>query len=604
MLDSIFNIISRAGRIKIFPYLVILVFSLNNCQKEKVATQEYPTLNTLDAIEIDEKGVLFRAEVVSGNLSQIKKHGFVWSLREDLSLQNSDGTYIDELMKNNSFQARVDYNLIKDKIYFFRPFVITGNYTVYGKALTFKSLGSNPPVITDFYPKIGKDLDTITITGDNFSSYAPDNYVLLNNLSLRLIECEKTKLRVVIPYNKISGLLQIRVFVSNVETKSTEYFTLSEKSIKILSVEPEKGVIAKTLFTIKGAYFGTDAGKIELSVGGRLTNILTISDTIITFILPPDHPSGNNTIIINKSSQYTGTIESISPWTKKMTLSIQTKGFNAAFTLNNKMYVHFRYPIFSQNNFYEYNPAANQLTYKAQYPGLMENKGAGFSVNGKGFIGAGRHQNESYILGLPYFYSYDPSTDIWKKASDLPNSVNGPIGALGFGISNKGYLFLGAGTSLEYYCYNSLTDWWDVMGMMWGFIGFDEWSKAAGFVINDNIFLSAGSVKNYGHDYTNYQKTWMFNVTDNKWTQLSDFPVEKDNAVGFSINGKGYIGSGSHDGQIQSDFYQYDPADNKWSRIADLPSRGVDGGVAVAINGKAYVTANNHMEIWEYDPTK
>jgi len=228
MLDYIFNIISGARRLKFLPYLVILVFSLSNCEKEKIATKEYPRIKTLDATDINEKGVSFRAEVVSGNVSQIKKHGFVWSQRDDPNLQNSDGTYIDELIENNSFQTRVDYNLVKDKIYFFRPFVITDNYTVYGKSVSFKSLGSNPPDITDFYPKNGKGLDTITITGDNFSSYAPDNGVLLNNLSLRLIECNKTKLRAVIPNNNTSGLFQIRVFVSYIETKSAEYFRLSE----------------------------------------------------------------------------------------------------------------------------------------------------------------------------------------------------------------------------------------------------------------------------------------------------------------------------------------------------------------------------------------
>lgn len=96
----------------------------------------------------------------------------------------------------------------------------------------------------------------------------------------------------------------------------------------------------------------------------------------------------------------------------------------------------------------------------------------------------------------------------------------------------------------------------------------------------------------------------MFDIANGQWTQLADFPVDREDAVGFSINGKGYIGIGSYNGTVKSDFYEYDPINDTWTRIADLPTKGSIGSVAVVIGGKAYILANDNKEIWEFDPLK
>ena len=52
------------------------------------------------------------------------------------------------------------------------------------KTLSFISLGSEAPTITDFYPENGTLGDTITIEGKNFSYI--DNKAFLKNLRPRL----------------------------------------------------------------------------------------------------------------------------------------------------------------------------------------------------------------------------------------------------------------------------------------------------------------------------------------------------------------------------------------------------------------------------------
>jgi len=599
----------RTGRAIHFSMMLLVIALLTTCKKEEVATKEYPRLNTLEVTEISETGATFNAEVISGDLSQIKKCGFVWSLGNDPNLENSDVTIIGGKIENGSFRDQVSNSMIKDQNYFVRPFIVTDKYTVYGKVLSFKSLGCKAPSIKDFYPKQGNDLDTISIIGDNFSSFNMNNTVFLDDQNVKVIQSEKTKLKIVLPANDRTGNFRIRIIVANLETESADLLKI--KGVTIFSVEPKRGLIGKSIISITGEQFSLENDKNILTINGIRIELLTVTETKITFRLPLNTPPGDNKFIIsvnNKNSEYKGVFESVSPWTKNMELPIQTNGYNSAFTLNGKMYVQYRHS-FNENNFFEYNPSTNQLLFLARYPGMMQNRGVGFVLNGKGYVGAGVFY--SSYSGLAEFHTYDPVTNTWTKVGGLPDYSNGgPIGAIAFSVQNKAYLFGGfaqnyyATKGLDYYVYDPILDHWSLLGNMKKLINYDEWSKAAGFMIDDNIYLSSGSARNYFYNYSSYKKTWMFDIANGQWTQLADFPVDREDAVGFSINGKGYIGIGSYNGTVKSDFYEYDPINDTWTRIADLPTKGSIGSVAVVIGGKAYILANDNKEIWEFDPLK
>lgn len=79
------------------------------------------------------------------------------------------------------------------------------------------------------------------------------------------------------------------------------------------------------------------------------------------------------------------------------------------------------------------------------------------------------------------------------------------------------------------------------------------------------------------------------------WKEKAHFPGQgRVDALTFSLNGKGYIGTGlnyedSANEQYFSDFWEYDPVSNNWSRIDDLPGPGRAGAVAMKINEEVYV---------------
>ncbi|MBG9374776.1 fibronectin type III domain-containing protein [Panacibacter sp. DH6] len=103
----------------------------------------------------------------------------------------------------------------------------------------------------------------------------------------------------------------------------------------------------------------------------------------------------------------------------------------------------------------------------------------------------------------------------------------------------------------------------------------------------------------------------MFAVAQDSWVQKADFGGGvRTGASGFSLNEKGYVGTGFYDGQWLKDFWEYDPATNVWTQKADFGGVPREGGVGFSIGDKGYLgTGENGDEwpftfrdLWEYDP--
>jgi N-acetylneuraminic acid mutarotase len=102
------------------------------------------------------------------------------------------------------------------------------------------------------------------------------------------------------------------------------------------------------------------------------------------------------------------------------------------------------------------------------------------------------------------------------------------------------------------------------------------------------------------------------------WTKKANFPgVFRHDQVGFSLNGKGYMGLGYYDsfinGQNKSvfcnDIWEYDPLNNIWLKKANYPGVERYGRIAGAANGKAFVGGGDKVymqtttsQFWQFDP--
>jgi N-acetylneuraminic acid mutarotase len=254
------------------------------------------------------------------------------------------------------------------------------------------------------------------------------------------------------------------------------------------------------------------------------------------------------------------------------------------------------YSFISVNN----GLAANAWTQKADFGGGARAGVVGFSIGSKGYIGTGSFSSLDSIEGIPPlpptlfkdFWEYNPAADTWTQKADFGGEARGS--AVGFSIGNKGYI----GTGVVGYdwlhhgppTYNN--DFWeyDPAANTWtqkADFGGDARYRAIGFSIGNKGYIGTGII---GAGSPSLKDFWEYDPALNTWTQRTDFEgTARGYAVGFSIGSKGYIGMGDNDLSATKDFWEYDPALNTWTQKADFGGTVRDLAVGFSIESKGYI---------------
>lgn len=92
---------------------------------------------------------------------------------------------------------------------------------------------------------------------------------------------------------------------------------------------------------------------------------------------------------------------------------------------------------------------------------------------------------------------------------------------------------------------------------------------------------------------------WSARASEAAAATIAPMPNEapaRNGAVAFSINGKGYVGTGYDGENFLKDFWEYDPKTNAWTRIADFPGVARRNAVAFVIDNVAYVGTGEDFE--------
>ncbi|MCY7410919.1 MAG: hypothetical protein LH473_11650, partial [Chitinophagales bacterium] len=115
-----------------------------------------------------------------------------------------------------------------------------------------------------------------------------------------------------------------------------------------------------------------------------------------------------------------------------------------------------------------------------------------------------------------------------------------------------------------------------------------------------------------GYDYSYSQEVWEFDTLTNAWTQKQNFPGASTTCVAFSINGKGYVGTGVGGGYTWSNlFYEYDPSTDTWTQKANFPGAARGYCVGFATETRGYIGGGFNgtpgvfiafTDFYEYDP--
>ncbi len=189
-----------------------------------------------------------------------------------------------------------------------------------------------------------------------------------------------------------------------------------------------------------------------------------------------------------------------------------------------------------------FTPEWYQLNLNLAEP-TARDQAVSFVVEGKAYVGAGGNISPA----LNDFWEYDPSINMWNQVASLTSSIS-TNGAVSFVIASE----------------NPSTE---------------------------TAFVGTGT--NTGGDL---RKIWEFCPPANcapygAWIEKADLPGSaRSSAVGFSINGKGYISTGIDEfGSRFNDLWELDPNTNLWREMNCLPGIGRQDAVAFVLNGFAYL---------------
>lgn len=183
---------------------------------------------------------------------------------------------------------------------------------------------------------------------------------------------------------------------------------------------------------------------------------------------------------------------------------------------------------------------------RSDFEGITRSNAVTFSIDEFAYVGLGYDGDEDLLD----FWRYDAGQDFWTRVDTFPGL--GRRGAVAFSIDGLGYVATGYNGDADL----ELKDCWS----------FDP-------------IASPG----------------------NQWKQVADFlGSARYNAVGFALNGLGYIGTG-YDGNWLKDFYEYDPGTNTWEQVVSLGGSKREDAVAFVIDDQAYVGTGRNNGVYEFD---
>jgi len=253
-------------------------------------------------------------------------------------------------------------------------------------------------------------------------------------------------------------------------------------------------------------------------------------------------------------------------------------------------------------DFWEYDSQNDTWTQKANVGNTGRRSGVGFSIGNKGYAGLGSSSQQP----KSDFWEYDPQLNTWTQKAFYPGT--GKMSAVGFSIDGFGYIGTGntngviGNETKQFWQYNPINNTW----VQKADFGGDQRDRAVGFSVNSKGYIGTG-YHWLGNSFVSYGDLWEYNPQNNSWVQKSSFPnMERNNAVCFTTTNKAYIGLGYLN---KIDFWQYSPSIDSWQQVTSFAGEGRIFPSAFSIDNKGYVGMGYSVgtqgtiyynDIWEF----
>ncbi len=240
------------------------------------------------------------------------------------------------------------------------------------------------------------------------------------------------------------------------------------------------------------------------------------------------------------------------------------------------------------NDLWCYNSFTNTWSQKANLPGAPRRCPFGFAINGLGYVGGGIADSSTYGTRFTDLYAYDPNTNAWTTKAAYTTTGNGVYRCASTSCNGKGYVIGGRNSfssTNTVYEYNPLTDTWLMRAMFPG-VPTSSGGRDGGVAFSMNLKVYFGT----GRDDSFYQNDfWEYDPATDIWTRKADLPgVGRQSAVGFVVQNKGFIATGSNGGFLK-DCWWYDVTTNQWNFANNFDGSGRKSAVAFSILDSGYI---------------
>lgn len=590
--------------IKIFP-ISIVTFLLVTCDNYEFPKSPYPRIETLPVVNISETGVTFQANITQQGKLPVVNHGFVWGHTENPTINSQDKIQLGPTSKLGNFEAPVQSGLSKGETYYVRAFIATDEYFVYGENETFISKGSTPPTINALSSIEGTAADTILIKGKYFSSLAENNKVKFGQETSVVLVSTDSTIQCIVPNLTANQDYSISVNVAgNLTTSEIKFHVLQPK---IESMTPMVGIFGD-IITLNGENFPIKKDYIKLTLDGIACEVLNVSKSAISFVLPNNLNKSHNNVTakISMVNVSAGELSIIPPTIDNITNSVLTMYTNPALVINGSNFN----PLTIKNEVkiggYSCNILSSSLTQliiqapRAIIPDVDLSVQDTFDIEVKVL-------DQSVGIVNKIVVSY---LSRWTRMKDFPG--NPRVMGLSFAVNGKGYIGLGSAEEYsnwysDFWEYEPATDTWTQLSDFPG----QARAKFATLVIGSKIFIVGGITGHNSNGTSDYsQEVWEFDSNTKNWSQKNDFPgIVRANAFGFVIGDTGYFGcDGGGSGIWHGDFWKYSSSTDTWMQLNDIPNSMITDDISGISNGiDGYILTNvcgspcNKRYFWKYD---
>lgn len=253
------------------------------------------------------------------------------------------------------------------------------------------------------------------------------------------------------------------------------------------------------------------------------------------------------------------------------------RGEAVAFTIGSKGYVITGYSVdgTTGKNVYCFDPATNVWSRKADFPGGERGDAVGFALNDKGYVGGGFRgiwiiSENVFPHFYPDFFEYNPATDQWTRKANINNSVDQSgilygSGAVGVNCS-RGYVIcpyttkgIADSPSRAVLQYNPTDDTWSTLQPYP-----EDLKRGAAWYINGTLYAGIGhnpkirslTLKSItGRDFVCSSETYTITNPSNysvQWSKSSNLSIVSATSTSITVNRYlSYKGPGWVQGVIQ-----------------------------------------------------